>query len=800
MRRDYTYTSLFGSLLLFFVLIGNTAFSQSSGYAIAGVVEDQQGTPIQYGNAVLLSPEDSTFIMGVIVQQGSFRLEQIKETPVLLRLTALSFEPLFVTIKNEEQETAIQVETLKMAPLQMKDVVITARKPLVVQRGTDVVVNVANTSLSSIGTAIDVLRSAPKVVLNSGGQITVLGKGNAIIYIDGQRTANPQVLQTLSSHDIKAIEIIENPSARYDAEGNAVIHIITKKGSQEGYRIGFIQEAEQGRFFRSYHKLDAYVRLSKLMLQGSYGYRPYKRRGREQYNRGIGEEINIDNKLLYSRRTTNHEFNLKGTYALGERHHIGFDAQRTITDGLQQSDNRNIFTRNQDIDFILDTHIEAPFEQQNTNLNGFYEWQMDSAGSKLVFTAQQAWYGLERNESIGQELYQKAVESTMSRRSRNQNDIQLRVAQVDGTHMLKAGNSLQFGLKHAHINNGSSLNFENRRTDGTYISDPGFSNAYSYEETINAAYGEWIFANKKVNGRLGLRSAWTRSEGLSETQELFTRDYLDFFPNASLSTSLGKNSKLSISYNYRIQRPQFQDLNPFVWYADSLVSLQGNANLRPGYSHLLDAGWTWKGWNIKANYTRIKDNINTIIKIQDPENPAVFAFVRDNIDQVNNYMISISRSFSIGAYSAFWVIGGRTESHRYRDLGALVTNQKAGFYIYTNQSLRLPGKILLEALYSYSSPGVDGIYTDKPVQYLNLGLSRSFWNKHLHVRLHANDVFDTYRFRGTAQVNNDDWTYLSEGDWHFIKLAVTWDFGGFSKGNLRQRKGSDTEAKRVSRM
>jgi hypothetical protein len=797
----------FYSVLLFALVWGNGLFAQRSsphsGYSIAGTVLNEQGTKIEYGNAVLLKPSDSSLVSGVLLKDGTFFLQDIHQPKLLLKLSALGYEPHFLLIQQKPGQEIINLDPISLRLLQAEAVEITAKKPLVIQRGTNMRVNIAGTSLESIGTAMDVIRTTPKVVIGSNGQISVLGRGNAIVYLDGQQVPSQQVLQALSSHEIKQIEVIENPSARFDAAGNAVIHIITKKGKLEGYRLGFVQEAEQGRFFRSYYKTEAYYRLPKLVLQASYGYRHYKRRGREFYHRMLQTDdfdLDIDNKFIYSRRNLNHELNLKGSYQLHPWHRMGFQLLHTSPDGLQLSENRNVFLQDQSLNYRLNTHIQADFDQKNSIINGFYEWQLDSAGSQISLSAQQNTYSLQRDEAIEQDLFKTTADDEFFRKSQNQNSLRLRAVQLDGEQVLGKGGKLAWGLKHARISNQGSLDFSNQQEDGSFLNDPHFSSINSYWEQIDAAYGEWSWNLKKWTAMVGLRSAWTRSEGLAEDQEIFSRNYIDFFPNLKLSYQVNKDNQLHAAYNYRIQRPQFQDLNPFVWYADSLVSLQGNPRLRPAYSSLYDLSWNHKGWVLKANYTHIRDQLNTNIRINDPENPAVFTFRKENIESINNYAITLSKSFSFGKYNAYAILGGRSEYHRFRDMGGLITNQKAGVYLYLNQSLQLPGDMRLELLYSYSSPRVDGIYTDRNVQFLNIGLSKSFIKNQLNVRLHANDIFDTYKFRGTAQVNDNDWTYLSEGDWRFVKLVLSWDFGKLSKQSLRQRKVSDSEAKRVSSM
>ncbi|MEM1216965.1 MAG: outer membrane beta-barrel family protein, partial [Bacteroidota bacterium] len=384
--------------------------------------------------------------------------------------------------------------------------------------------------------------------------------------------------------------------------------------------------------------------------------------------------------------------------------------------------------------------------------------------------------------------------------SNNQSAIQLETAQVDWEKRLPTGQLLALGVKYAHIQNESQLDFQHQSASGTLTTDPYFSNAYDYDETIAAAYGQWARSDEKWQLQAGLRAEWTQTDGLAggETgQKLFQRDYWNIFPGLSLGRTINEQNSITFSYNSRIQRPTFQDLNPFVWYADSLTALQGNAELLPERSEVFDLAWQHGKWNVQLSYVHAKNTINTLVESRNQADPTIFTFIRDNLRQMNNATLTLSRGFQVGKYSSYNMFGLRSEHHQFRDEGRLTTNATNGWYLYTSHNFLLPASFKLETSFTYNSRRVDGAYIDNPVYFWHAGISRKFLQDQLLVRLYANDMLDSYRFIGISNVLGNDWTYLSEGDWQFIQLSLHWEIGKMNTNALQERKIGQAELQRM---
>ncbi|MEM6318959.1 MAG: TonB dependent receptor [Bacteroidota bacterium] len=798
-------TDFRNKMTLVLILCSTFFQTQATTVEISGTVVNEQNQPLEIGNVLLLSPTDSTLVKGEIIVDGQFTIAEVEATTYLLKISALGYEEFYQLLENKTKQAKIELPNIRLKTTLLKGVEVIAQKQLYQKRGQNVVVSVANTALSSVGTAMDVLRNSPKVVTNSGGGISVIGKGAALIYLDGQQVTSSQILNTLSSVDIKEIEIIENPSAKYDATGQAVINIITKSKTLEGFKIGLTQEIAQHKYFRSYFKANTYFRADKMMFQASYGIRPYIRGGREHYFRTFdnqGEPTEVDNRLYYARDILLHDYNFRTSYQLDGNSKIGLQYTGSMLDAEKDALNQNIYDQNGKNVFRLNTKITGPYSQQNNVVSLFYERTLDTLGSNFLVSGQYSDYQLERLENIDQTLLQRDDFSTLSRQTFNTNDIDLFTLQADWNAHFQNGTKWSSGLKNAYVTNKSLLTFKREQEGGDLIADPNFSSDYDYDENVMAAYSQLVIPTKTVKTTIGLRTEWTKTNGASTASEngkLFERNYIDLFPSVSVHKTFSPNTNATLNYNYRIQRPAFQDLNPFVFYVDSLVSLRGNANLVPEYTHTLSANVTYKTLSFDINYSYTKDKINTIIQVEDINNPNVFAFVRENIDRVDLWSATVSFPIQRGWYSSYTTLGVRSETHYVADIEQQLRNHQAGYYLQTHQSFQLPASIKFDVLYSYTSPRVDGIYRDRPISYLHLGLSRSFFNNHLRVNLWGNDILDTYKFRGTAAFNQSNFSYLSEGDWHYVKLALNWDFGKLGVQNFREKKLSKSELGRINR-
>ena len=769
------------------------------------VVQNKQQTPIEVGNVLLLSPIDSTVLSGDVFYNGEVKLNTTLSGEVILKITALGYTDFHRNIQLEDN-TTLNLGTIYLEPQMLEEVIVLGRNQIAEQRGGALVVNVENTALENMGSAIDVLRNLPKVNLARGNQVQVVGKGTALIYLDGQLITSTELLNSLASKDLKSVEVIENPSAKYDAAGQAVINIRTKRKTLEGFKIGLTQELGKGYFWRAFTHTDLYYRAGKFLFQGNYGYNHAKFWATNHYGRTyehLGKTVMINNKYPFTVDRGRHQFGLKTLFQISEKGEIGFNYTGNLIKADRAGNSRNNYFENGNLQSQIHVTNTGPFQQQNNIAQLYYNQQLNENGGNLSIAAQYATYDLERTENINQilDLTSKESSSESVRRTDNSNDIQLRSVQLDYYQPLSKGWVFESGFKIANIQNISVLDFGLLENDGNYTSIPEFSTDYNYQENILAAYTQVNWQIKKVTANVGLRGEWTMNEGEAAKENgknLISNDYKNLFPSASILTEINENLTVGLNYNYRIQRPAFQDLNPFTFFADSLVSFRGNPLLRPEYSHNTALSFDFKKVNLSLNYAFTKDKINTIVIIDNPEEPAIFDFFRDNTLSTTLYSANLSFPVNTKWYVSYNSFTARFDDHRNFDRKVAFSNTSFGVDIQSNHTFYMPKGFTLELFFRYNSPRVDGIYTDRSIGMASLGISRSFFNKSLTTRLYANDIFRGFRFQGTYDVYDNEWTYLNAGDFRYVKLSLNWNFGKLKPNKVGKNKLSNSELNRIN--
>ena len=582
-----------------------------------------------------------------------------------------------------------------------------------------------------------------------------------------------------------------------------MINIITKSRSLEGYKIGLLQRVGHGKHFRSYFQANGYYKIDKWMFQTSYGIRPWAWGGRNEQTRtnlAWDALTETSNRFRQENRRLDHNYDFRTTYQLPRDSRIGFQYTGSYVDGDKEAWSNRTAVGNAAPGFTIDSRVQGPYRQRSNTATAYWHKALDTLGSSLQVTAQYSGFYFLRQESIAQVLAQESRNTPIDRRSENLNDIDILTWQADYKSQIGPNLAWESGFKNASIRNKSAANLVAEQAGGGTTLLPEFSNDFRYREHIMAGYSQldWTHGNTTLN--VGLRAEWTQTDLASDSGEAnANRSYFNLFPSASLRRNFSDKASAQFSYSYRINRPLFQDLNPYVLFVDSLISLRGNPLLVPEYSHNLAASIQWSKWNLGLSYVFNRNKINQVFRSLDPNNPEVISFVKENLDHTTLWMANLSRSFSHGSYSAYCSLGIFFDDHQIWDVEQTFANRKPGYFLQLNQSVELPWQLKLEAVFNYTSSRVDGVYTDNPISYLNVSLSRRLLQNQLRISLWGNDVFNKFRWTGTTNFNLMQATYLSEGDFHYVRLSLNWDFGKLGTQALQARQVSGKELGRINR-
>jgi len=789
---------LFAILLIFFQI----SIQAQSSYSIQGFVVSQQEEPM-FGNAMILT-NDSTLIKGMGFFDGYFSFADIKAQKILLKLSSLSFEDTIIHISFEDKLALdlgeIKVQTTEQL-LEALDIISEA--PLIQER-TDgsLVVKVKNTALSTSISVNEILSRSPNIIFNSDGEIEVFGKGAAVIFLNGIKISTER-LSTLSPTEIESIEIISNPGPRYDAEGNAVINIITKRNMDEGAKGMLKNYLSYSDFagLENRSNFDYSFSKGKWILNGNYGltvgnYRQILRTTRVR---------NIEGDFFSSDLVTEWPYDYENfsNYLLGIQYNFTPQSYLSFqyTGAYEQLGGQQLSKNT-----IINDNVEQYFSQlamdeltrKNTyNLNYFNK--LDSIGSSLFLGVQLANYQTDFDNLIDESIQIEETQANSQQQNSGKNDIEILSAQADYTKPLSSHFMAEFGAKVSAVNVDANTAFFDLQDGEVPQRNETLSNSFTYEEKIVASYLNFKGKiNTSTNYSFGLRAELTDYQlKTSLATALPIEDhYLNFFTNASIKRKITEESNMYLSYTSRIRRVPYSVLNPFVIYQDAFTSIQGNTDILPARFHALELGGNYKEWRLKLAYTYAIDPMYGGA-FQSEDNPKRYILQRYNMSEEHIYLASLSRNINMS-----WWQSTNTASISWnhlldsREAFEIDNNRQPYFYLYSQNSFPLSQNFKIYLTAWYRSNKRDGIYFRKDQSSVNLGLESKLFNNSTTVNLDFNDIFHKVRAAGEYTLGDTDILFARQFNTNYIRVSFSYNFGKLRKSNFKNKDVGKSEKDR----
>lgn len=783
------------------IVFDTYSFSQNA-ITIVGQVQDSTGAPIDFGTFVLLDPTDSSIIKGVAIWEGQIELKGVVSEDVLIRISVLGFNTYFNRIKlSPDDEEKVDLGIIKLSAFSgdLNTVEVVYRKPTFERAPGKLIVNVEESMLSDRGTVRDLLRSTPNVIVKSNDEVIVVGRGPAIIYLDGQRIMSLDMLSSISSNDVSRIEVIENPSARYDAEGRAVIEIITIQGTYDGYEgtLGLrgmerteSQFAYWGRF-RFQKKW-----FSTYFGAGQYTGRLYED---ESYYRTIktGIPLYMENDVL---RITDHKFDswiwmdndfrIDSNSTIFLNYAFSRNKYEVVVDNVNEIYEDSIYQG-----IITSNTIENP-KSISHNISTGYSRLIDTLGSDFRVAAQYTNFDFSGEGDITQTASFGFTQNDIFR-SRSNSGIQVLIGQADLTKKFSRKFNFGSGVKNSYVTNNSGIDLQ-REVFGKWESDSSYYNQFEYSENVLGSYLEVSGVLKKLDYQLGLRYEWTETNGNSYTagNGIIDRSYHNVFPNIQLDYSFTPDLVLGLSYVSRIQRPKFQDLDPFVEFIDSLTSFRGNPNLLPAVSHNAQISLIYMEYaSISFSYTKAFNPIYLSV-VQNP-GTNTFSAIEDNIQSADMYNIGIVLPYELSWWTTFNSFAYTFNTFEIKDESTIVVNNKPTLYVSLWNEFRIKNICDIEISYEYTVPGAQGFFTLQPMHYFFAGISRKFFKDALSARFSVFDIFRQYTERGESEMPTFDVSYSSWADTRSFMLTLEWNFGKLRKRDMTEIYIDEVEQDRL---
>lgn len=804
-------------ILVFAVLglttIFNSAFAQNSN-SIKGKITDNSGKAIQSVTVSLLKATDSSLVKADVSDaNGMFELMVAQTGKYLLNFTMIGFEktysPVF-EVKNGQGFDAGTV-TLQAAANKLQDVTVTSRKPMIEIKADKTVFNVENSINATGSNALELLQKSPGIQVDNNENISMKGKTGVRIYVDGKMTQLGSqdlaaYLKSINSNDVEAIEMISNPSARYDASGNAgIINIRLKKNKRFGTNGSLNLGLIQGITPKGNGSVSLNYRDKKVNLFSNIGTNI----GR---NENTLDLYRVQRDTIYDQKSSNWNDNksinakVGADLFLNSKNTLGFLVTTNFSDNDWTSESNTNITYNPTKQFVkkLVALNTIPGKRTNMNSNINYRYT-DSTGKEINFDAD---YGLFRGtgRSYQPNNYLDNTGNMLSQvinRNYTPTDIDIYTAKID-VDQPKWKGKLGYGAKFSYVKTINTFDFFND-INGVPIKVLSRSNSFTYKENVNAAYVNYQRQfSPKWSLQTGLRMEQTNSEGILtradgviQADNTVKRNYLDLFPSAALTWTVNEKNTLNLTFSRRIDRPTYQDLNPFENKLDELTYEKGNAFLRPQYTNTIELSHTYKYMlNTTIGFSHVKDFAT---QTTDTTNNATFV-------QQKNLATQRILSFSVGSPLpiAKWWNGYANVWYNYQMFKGKIGDNEVKtdipmFGAYMQHSFTLGKGYTAELSGWFSGPSIWGAtWRTKSLGGLDFGVQKQILKKQGTVKLTVTDIFFTNPWTATSNFGGLFINGGGRNESRTVRLAFSWRFGNSQVKAARQRQtGLETEAKRI---
>ncbi|PKQ44047.1 outer membrane beta-barrel family protein [Confluentibacter flavum] len=773
---------------------------------LSGKVVDVNNIPIAYTNVVLLVNEDATLLNGTTTDDAGFFKIDLKSGNYQLKVTYLGYKTYTKNI-NLITNTNLDTIILEEDTEELDGVLVVVKRPTVKRLVDRLVFDVENSTLSN-NNVLDVLKFTPGVFVNDG-KITVKNS-EPIIYINDRRihlSSNEvqQLLEGTSAANIKSIEVITNPPAKYEAEGGSVINIVTSKNIISGYNGSVFGNYKQGFEYPKYALgTSHFFKTEKLNTYINYNVSPRKdfRHNDEFVNFFDSNNINTSSwETDYDRinESSDHNLNANIDYDFNEFNSLGFSTNILISPRENTKINANsltdVFGPNKVLDSLFVTDKTSVSEVLNLAFTLDYVHKFKREGEKISLSAHHTNYDYSDFQNVNTGYFFPNMESSF-RDNRFQTFssqyIKLYTGQMDYELPIDDSAHLEAGAKLSSIDSESILsqfNFEN----GESVEDLQNSDTFLYDEINYAAYVSYSKDWEHWSLQTGLRAEYTDISGYSLlNNELNESDYIKMFPSIYILNHLNDHSSIYFNYKKRIYRPRYNELNPFRYYFNDNTYSTGNPNLKPQIDDIITLGYTFNENYTFEFYYRYEDSRTLEIVYQDNQEN-VIKYVNTNIDH------SISFGLDFITYTKIvprWYLYALTsvfyDDNMFFALESnneLVSNERWSSYVQINNyfSFLKDESLTLDVSYNYISPLAEGARIISERSGLNLNLKKTLWDNKASLNIGVEDVFNMQNYFTSTKYLNQDVRFNSKMENRLFVFGFNYKFGNTRlKSNQRQ--------------
>lgn len=759
-------------LLIFF----NTLCAQNY-YSLKGNVTSNN-SELTYGDVILLSSDDEKLIAYTNIIKGSFYFDEIKKGTYVLKISCLGFKEFKKTIvlnKNTELEISLEESTTAL-----DEVEIIATKQPIENKNGNIIVNVENTIFSKESNPVDLLSKLPKIqIANDRESISIIGKGTALIYLSNQRISVEE-LKNLTIEDIKSIEIINYPSAKYEAEGRAVILINQKFSNENGIKGTLTETASFKKNFNNRLGGNVSFKRNKLEFKFNAGYNdlhPWESNGSDY----VIPDENIESRYLVAVDDTKrpqfvvgggfyYQINKDDYFSMGTTLRSQKDEFLIKTDTYNKQNNieESIFTLsdNDDYRFYSSTNVNynrSLKNRANLFLGGQYSVHNKELASDIANSLNTA------NLITDQNRFQDFKVNVMS---------------------LKADFEKEFGNK-MKLEIGTALAITNASTSADISILNPLTNTisnYDYKENNYAGYTQLSGKSGKFHFRTGLRTEITDSKGSFKKEDnlLVDRNNVKLFPKAMLNFKIDSTNSLTLDYAKSIVRPNFRNITAISAYINPFLEFNTNIELKPTITNELSLNYGINKYSINASFY-LKEN-PVFYNIGYNNVSEISTISPTNFDKEEGFILEFVVPLKYKFWNSTTVLN--FASKKVSDKNAIAFDSKPYLYIYTNHQFKI------DNVFSASLDGWgytkhnEGIYKRNGVFVVNTSLNATLLKK-LDATLSFNDIFKKLQYKESYNANNIMASTIYYTDVSEVSISIRYSFGKLKKASFKNKNVDD---------
>jgi outer membrane receptor protein involved in Fe transport len=791
-------------LCILFLFLSVVTLAQQ-GTIKGKTIDDKTQRGIEFASVALLSANDSSLVKGAMTDtSGVFELSNIKDGTYILVVSSVEYQkvfrgPLLINL----QQALLDLGQIKLVTDNklLQEIVVKGNKALFERKAGAVVMNLDNKLFKTSSNAFDVLGKAPGIQIKADGSILMRNAIVPKVLIDGKVVPMnaeelKNYLNNLRPDEIESIEIINNPSAKYDSEYKGIINIKLKRDKNLGLSGTLSSTLRQHQYGAAFNNLNLTYKTLNFAYTARLGYN----RNGSFYGYYANQLLNNGNRLLTENEMPSFRdalsYQLGVDYFISKKQTIGLlmkgyadnaeDLSRTETREISNKDNQSVKT--------LNTQNNGLPNGRNNSININYDGVFEN--SQLTIAAAYSKYKNHDEQDIIVNELEKKKQITAIKNNMN-NVVDIKSLQADYT--ISVGKKKwEFGAKYANTTTNNALRFDTLNNVNLYVFDASRSNEFMYDERISGGYINFSNEFDKWSYQLGVRAEYTQTEANSITLSNITnREYWKWLPSLNVNYTINDNNALALSFTRRLRRPNFYEINPFIFYMGPYTYSVGNPYLIPATTNSLSIGYNYKDLSFTLLGGQDEDNIDQLPFYNAQTN--IIAFLRKNFGNSHYGGLEIGYPQTI---TKWWKMQHNFNLYLNENkVTYLDKTYQATVFNYNlsgSQIFSLPQNYTLDVSYDYSSAGGDATYGWKDQGGVNIAIQKLFLGKKLNAKLGVNDIFYTNIPRVFSKLDGVVLDSYQKYATRQIRLQLTYNFGS-SVYKAKQKTNSNADEENRAR-